>query len=112
MLITKVSVQQMHCFLPAETSVREAYTGYFSGGMGVAEWCKFHEGDLEVLEKCREENFSNGRMNRTERTVMYWRDQWRLFNLEPRTGTQHTEVSGKVCFVVKQQTSLFKAGPK
>jgi hypothetical protein len=55
--------------------------------MEVAELYKHHEGILQLLEECREENFASGRMSPIKRTIRHWHDQRRLVSLRPRTET-------------------------
>jgi len=53
---------------------------------------RYHESVLTISD-CPVEVFANAGINPTYRTIQNWHDQWRVFNLGPRTGEGVIKVS-------------------
>ena len=58
---------------------------------------------LEIRGESSDGDFANSRMNSIKRTVRFWPDERMPLKVRPREGSQ---VSGLLCLVVEQQTSI------
>ena len=63
-------------YLPADGEARRKFFEYFEAGMGAKESIRHHS-DLMDMMGCSEEEFANGNLNPTYRTVSYWYENYR-----------------------------------
>lgn len=63
-------------YLPTDGEVRRKFFDYFEAGMGAKESIK-HHADLLDMMGSGEEDFANGRIIPTRRTVSYWYEMYR-----------------------------------
>ena len=72
--------------LPSDDKTKKIFFEYFDNGMGIAESSRYHRSIFDLYEESGQQTLASGRLNPSQRKILYWHDEWRILNLGPRNG--------------------------